>query len=162
MIGLIDTTLLLDTFGKAHPAVSHFPIALLIAALLAELIAWWRASVRFHSASRYCLFLGTAGSIFATLSGFPFETIMFLSSRPPLLLHHRLWAYSVVLTAIITCILILIIGKRITRRGLRVIYILLLIILTTLIIITGHTGGKMVYGEDFFDLTPPTSSIPSV
>jgi uncharacterized membrane protein len=163
MIGVINTNILLDAFGKAHPAVSHFPIALLIAALIAELIACWRANLYFHSASKYCLFAGTLGAIFATLSGFPFERIMFLSFQPPLLQHHRIWAYSVASLAVITCIFLFSCGTLIvSTRKFRMIYVFLLIILSILIIITGHTGGMLVYGEDFFDLQLVSSILPSV
>ena len=50
----------------------HFPIGLLVAAALAEGLFAVSRRQRFRAAAEYCLLLGTAGAVVATLSGWLF------------------------------------------------------------------------------------------
>lgn len=55
--------------GRLHPMVVHFPIALLLAAALAELLAMVTRSVHFAFAARFCLWTGSIGAVVAAALG---------------------------------------------------------------------------------------------
>lgn len=57
------------TAPHLHALVIHFPIALLMAGFLSELIALFRKNQFFKNASLYLLILGTLGAIVAYVSG---------------------------------------------------------------------------------------------
>jgi uncharacterized membrane protein len=161
MIDFFDIKMLLDAFGKTHPAVAHFPVALLIAALAAELIAWKTKNAHFQTAGKFCLVIGTGGAVLATLTGFPFTELMFFSARPPLLVQHQLLGYAVVLVALLACVLAMILKKRLKGK-IFFVYLLLLVLMAGLIVITSHTGGMLVYGEEFFCPAPVAEPLPEM
>src|SRR5437762_14363953 len=69
MAFLAISSIWLQTMGRAHVAVVHFPIALL---MLAGLVECWRAMRRKQGVSSFalaCLVLGALGAIVATILG---------------------------------------------------------------------------------------------
>lgn len=52
-----------------HPMLVHFPIALLLASVLFDLLGVLRRDERFHHAGYFCLVLGVAGAFLAVASG---------------------------------------------------------------------------------------------
>src|SRR5262245_58560173 len=136
---------MLQVIGRLHPALVHFPIALLLAALAAELL---RPRPEGPSAAGFfCLALGTLGALAAVLSGW-----LFAAHDPPgvpeLLERHR-WAGLG--AAVAACATLVSAWRwrrseapelaRPTRIGL---------VLTALLVgFSGHLGGTMEYGEGF-------------
>src|SRR5207248_4393498 len=55
--------------GKLHVLVIHFPIALLVAAVVAEMWSVWRKEVVPSPVVRFCVLLGTAGALQAAALG---------------------------------------------------------------------------------------------
>lgn len=69
----MDPSLLIpDPFNSAmnlHPMFVHFPVALLPAALLFLLLAWWRGSERWLFAAKASLIAGAIGALAAVVTG---------------------------------------------------------------------------------------------
>ena len=140
---------MLQVLGRLHPVFVHFPIALLLAALVAELVR--RRRVEIHDgpseAGFFCLVLGTAGALVAAASGW-----LFAEHDPPgmseLLLRHRWSGTGAAVAALVTCFSAWRWRRtanaelaRPTRVGLA---------LTALLVaLSGHLGGTLVYGEGF-------------
>ena len=59
----------IELAGRFHPLVVHFPIALLLAAVLAELLFALRGRAALRSAMRFCLGLGALAAVVAGLLG---------------------------------------------------------------------------------------------
>lgn len=59
----------MDTFFPNHPAFVHFPLALLAAALLCELLALVTRRPLYADAARVMLYLGTLGALVAVGTG---------------------------------------------------------------------------------------------
>ena len=155
LTSILNMNGLLDVFGKTHPAVAHFPVALLVTALLAELLAWKLKKTSLHTTAVFCLFIGTIGALVATLSGFPFTQITFFNARPPLLVKHQIAGYAVVLLGVSACSMKLFPRtKYLGSKTAYYLYLFLLALVAGLIIYTSHTGGLLVYGEDFFTSSP--------
>ena len=134
--------------GKIHPIVIHFPIALIIAAGLAELCSLTQRRTGMTSAVTFCLLLGTAGAVLSAISGWVFAmeqgyAIEMTTNTASL---HR---WLGVLTALASPMLLwvdLLSNK--DRRFFR----FCLTVLIILVIATGHFGGMLVYGESLFSL----------
>src|SRR5207249_9815896 len=60
---------LIGWLGRFHPAAVHFPIALLTAAAVAELLRMATGRPAFDAVSRYCLWFGTLTAAFAGVLG---------------------------------------------------------------------------------------------
>lgn len=126
--------------GKLHPAVVHFPIGLLLAAVLADLLAA-------RAAARFCLWAGALGGAGASALGW----IAGETQRASDLLELHRWV------GIATCVLASItalIYSRCTRNDqspgkAR----WLLFVLALLVSATGHFGGELSWGEGYLD--PP-------
>ncbi len=134
--------------GKIHPIVIHFPIALIIAAGLAELCSLTQRRTGMTSAVTFCLLLGTAGAVLSAISGWVFameQGYVIEMTTETASLHRWLG----VLTALAAPVLLwvdLLSNK--DRRFFR----FCLVVLIALVMATGHFGGVLVYGESLFSL----------
>src|SRR5262245_5025730 len=132
---------MLQTLGRLHPFLVHFPIALLLAALGTELVR--RRAAGPSAAGFTCLALGTLGAVAAALSGW-----LFAAHDPPgaptLLERHRWVGVAAAVGAATT----LVSAWRWrasadprfaapTRAG--------LVLTGLLVLATGALGGDMVY-----------------
>ncbi len=136
---------MLQVLGRLHPVLVHFPIALLLAALVAELLRPRRAGP--SEAGWFCLVLGTFGALAAALTGWLFAAHD-TPGLPELLERHRWSGIGAAASATVTLVSAWRWRKsgaealaRPTRAGLW-----LTALLTGL---SGHLGGSMVYGEGF-------------
>lgn len=68
-------TRLLNWFGKFHPVTTHFPVALLLVAVLAEFFAWWLRRSEWTLFVRFLVVLGALSSI-------PTATLGWLANFP--------------------------------------------------------------------------------
>lgn len=141
---------LLRLIGKLHVLVIHFPIALIAAAAAVE--SWWmvRRSPGISPVVRFCIFFGAAGAVFAAVLGWihaPFSG--YGSSASGALQLHR-WA-GVIATA--GAVFAAGLSERDGARGRRSRLFRATLFATALLTgITGHLGGSLVYGDDFFRL----------
>jgi hypothetical protein len=142
-------THLLGWVGKFHILVIHFPIALLMAAALGELLAVRRGSQVPTPAVRFAVLLGAAGAVAAVPLGWLHADLGGHGSASGGILGlHRwlgtlagLWALGIVL-----------VSERDSRRGERSILFRLLLWSGTLLVIgAAHFGGLLVHGDRFFD-----------
>ena len=139
---------LLRLAGKLHVLVIHFPIALIAAAAGVE--SWWmmRRSPGMSPLVRFCILCGAAGALLAAVLGWihaPFSG--YESSASGLLLLHR-WAGVIAAAgAVVAAALSELDGV----RGRRSMLFRATLFATALLIgVTGHLGGSLVYGDDFF------------
>jgi uncharacterized membrane protein len=128
-----------------HPAIVHFPIALLIAGLLLDLVGLIRKDKNLLLAGWYNLVLGAVTSLGAVASGFLAMTLMKLPYKG-LIFTHLLFALSVTVT------MWLMVALRVHRHEkmnipVRVIYYALALAGFLMISWAGHLGGAFVYGE---------------
>jgi mono/diheme cytochrome c family protein len=142
------TTSLLAWFGKFHILVIHFPIALLTAAAIGELMAARRGGWIPDPAVRFCVLLGASSAAGSVALGWIHADVGGRGVAGILGLHRWLgtitaaWAVGTAL-----------VSERDTRRGQRSgLFRALLWSAAFLVAATAHFGGLMVHGNDFFDL----------
>jgi uncharacterized membrane protein len=135
--------------GRFHVLVVHFPIALLAAAALGEILAARRRNPVPEPAVRFCILLGAGGAVAAVALGWLHADLgEHVSVTNSVLGLHRwlgtaagAWAIALVL-----------VSERDSRRRRR--SLLLQALLGSgalLVLIAAHFGGLLVHGSNFFD-----------
>lgn len=153
--------------GRFHPATTHFPIALLFAALLAEVLLMARHAIHavdgrpagdagpvdpaagLATTVRFCITLGTIGAVVAAALGWlnGWFTVA-VGPRADLLSEHRLLG---TITAVIA-LGVWMNSERVARDPAASRWPLrtALLILCGLVALTGHWGGLLVHGVDYY------------
>ena len=133
--------------GKLHVPMVHFPIALLAAAAAGDFWFAWRKHTGIHPAVRFSIFLGAAGAVVGAGLGWIHAPYSGLGAANRTLLLHR-WAGT--LTAALA-VLTFVAARRDSKSDRRGRAFVALLILTALAVsITGHLGGTLVYGDDYY------------
>ena len=144
--------------GRFHVLVLHFPVALLLVALLAELMALRRASVRadaeagarWLNVARFCTWTGALGGVAAAVTGWA----SYLSEslvRAEFLEWHKIGGTVVAVLAIGTALLAEWAVRSNTPRA-RWILRGALVLVAALITLTAHFGGIVVHGVNHVPL----------
>jgi uncharacterized membrane protein len=141
---------ILHFFGQLHPAITHFPVALLMAGMLAEVFAWWRANTTFHHVAVFNLHVGALGAIAAAALGWCLAATMGI--EPDLkatLFWHRWLGTGTAVWAVVS--LLFWYRHRAEPTDARLFaYRVSLLAGALLVSITGHIGGLLVYGLDYY------------
>jgi uncharacterized membrane protein/mono/diheme cytochrome c family protein len=138
----------LDWLGNFHVVVIHFPIALLLAAAAGELWFAWRRVRQPSPAVRFCVLLGTGSAIVAAVLGWLHAATGYGARSPSVLAWHR-WLGTAIGAGSVT---LAVLSEIDSRRGVRSWrFRLLLLLVALLVVAAGYFGGRMVYGEGYFD-----------
>jgi uncharacterized membrane protein len=123
-----------------HPAIVHFPIALILVAFLLDLGAIFLKKPFLRVAGTYNLVLGGLAGLFAIATGFWATALKHLPIK--LLMTHL-----TVGIASIVCVAICLLARRGTSTGAKAVTFVALLAAVILISSAGHFGGLFVYGE---------------
>ncbi len=138
--------------GKFHPLAVHFPIALLLAAALSEVLAMVRKTPPVSDVTLYCLLLGAAGAVGAAALGWANALgASYDSTIGPfaLLTLHRWIGTTTAVLGVIT--LVLAVRAQQTPEGKPVgIFRAALLVSSLFVSVAGHLGALLVYGMDYF------------
>jgi hypothetical protein len=134
--------------GKFHLLFLHFPIALLVAAAIAECWSVVRRSRVPAPAVRFCVLLGATSIVTTVALGWLHALGGHGAGMPRLLSLHRWLGTAAGLWVVATAVF----SEQDARRGVRSRPTRVLLFVGTLLIgLTAHFGGILVHGEDFFD-----------
>jgi mono/diheme cytochrome c family protein/uncharacterized membrane protein len=143
---------LLGWLGQFHPPTVHFPIALLTAAAVAELLRLALGNPRFDDISRYCLWFGTLTAVPAGVLGWFLAGFRLNDPSWTMTLHRWLGTSTVAGAA-----LVLVWGevsRRAERHGSRAWFRVALLVEAVLALVTGFFGGAVVFGLDHYAWPP--------
>lgn len=129
-----------DLLGRLHPLAAHFPIALLLAAALAELLLIARPSAGLEVTSRFLVAGGAIGAVVAALLGWTAAGWR-LADRSETLALHRWNGTAIAVLAVLASWL----AYRTDRKA---ILRTVLAVLAVAIIAQGYLGGEMVFGPN--------------
>ncbi|MEL7196757.1 MAG: DUF2231 domain-containing protein [Pseudomonadota bacterium] len=129
-----------DLISRLHPAVVHFPIALLLLAGMAEVAMKWSPSVGLQTIVRLLVAFGTIGAIIAVLFGW-FAGGWRLDDQSSNLAIHRWNGTAIAVLGIAAWTLAVRDGGRTRLR-------ILLAIIAAAIIVQGYYGGEMARGPN--------------
>jgi mono/diheme cytochrome c family protein/uncharacterized membrane protein len=139
---------LIRWLGNFHPATVHFPIALLTAAALAELLQLATDWTTFSAVSRYCVWFGTLTALGAAALGWFLGGFRWTDDSWILMTHRWLGTSTVALAGLV--LLLLEVSRRSDRRALRLCFRLTLLVGAALVLLTGFFGGAVVFGLDHY------------
>lgn len=138
---------LMTLFARTHVLVLHFPIGLLVAAAIAEMLALLRRSSALTSAAHYCANLALPFAAWTFFSGLQLEE----QTKVGPILHDMLDRHELLgqITAALVA-LVFILGWRARRAGASAgastLWRLSLFSAAALVGATAHAGGQLVYG----------------
>ncbi|WAC15430.1 DUF1549 domain-containing protein [Dyadobacter pollutisoli] len=130
-----------------HPLLVHFPIGLLLVALLFELIDWKRKSTGLRDATKILTWVGAGSAVFAVIFGLLLASSEEASGDS--LEIHR-WAGIATMTLAILATLSL-------RSGNRSLYRSLLMVTVFGVSLAGHYGAMLTHGDDYLTSVLPSS-----
>ncbi|QNN21791.1 hypothetical protein HED60_05725 [Planctomycetales bacterium ZRK34] len=135
---------LINWLGKLHPMAVHFPIALLIAAAVAELLGMFTGRLWFSEATVLMVWFATITAVSAALLGWIFGGFRW-GDEDWLMTSHR-WVGTVTAAWSLVVLALLVQGQR--RKVAFSAYRAALFTGAALVGATGFLGGAMVWGLD--------------
>ena len=143
---------LIGWLGKFHPPAVHFPIGLLTAAALAELLRLVTGKPAFDAISRYCVWFGTLTAVAAGALGWSLAGLR-LTDESWVMTAHRWLGTSTVACAGLVLVLAEV-SRRPDRCRTRMWFRVTLLIAAVLVLVTGFFGGAVVFGLDHYTWPP--------
>jgi uncharacterized membrane protein len=132
--------------GRLHPLLIHFPIALVIAAALAEAAAIVIANANWRTVAISNVRAGAVFALVATIAGWRFAVAPEMEVSP-LLEWHR-WLGTLAAAATVVAALATAGVNRRSPLETRM-YRIALFAAGMLVAVTGHIGGPLVWGANF-------------
>jgi uncharacterized membrane protein len=136
----------MEFIGRLHPLLIHFPIALVIAAALAEFAAIVTADEGWRTVAVRNVRAGAVFGLLATIAGWRLAVTAIVGASP-LLEWHR-WLGTAAAGAALVAALATFGVRRRSAVGVQI-YRVVLFTAGTLVAVTGHFGGLLVWGTDF-------------
>lgn len=134
----------LRDLGQFHPPSTHFPIALLIAALPAELMFLLTKKDSWKETVRFCVLLGAASAVVTASLGWCEAAVSHFSGMSAnVLTWHRWWGTATAVWAVFVAAL----AQRSHSRSL---FRLTLLIGIIFVSIAGYLGASLIYGLNHF------------
>jgi uncharacterized membrane protein len=141
---------LTKVLGNQHVAIIHFPIALTIAAALAEVLALITRRPAFAHAARFCIVIAALGAIAAVITGWmkfggEIKEVAVASIRNTLDIHRALGITAgivIVATAVVSEV-----GRVRRNRWVLLAYRIALLAAVVLVAFTGYYGGKYAFPD---------------
>jgi plastocyanin len=135
--------------GKFHPPAANFPIALLVAAAVAEVFFTATGRPAFDAASRFCLWFGALAAVLTGTLGWFLGGFRTVDPSWIMTTHRWLGTSSDVLA-----VLALLLGEASRRPGrerARRWFGVLLVVVALMVLAAGFFGGAMLYGIRHYD-----------
>jgi uncharacterized membrane protein len=135
--------------GVFHPAVAHFPIALLMVAALVECWSVYRRHRKPLHTTLVCLYIGTLAAVVATTLGWASADAS--GDRGTIVTLHRWLGVSVAVLAVTSVVLSVFAHRPDARRRIVWAYRGGMFAAAALVGLVGSYGGKLVHGATYYD-----------
>ena len=131
-----------------HAMIIHFPIALLMAGFLSEVIALFSKKEFFSNVAFYLLLLGALGASAAYLTGsYAGEGIEEGPLKNPMELHEQAATFMLILAIVTALFRVVIYYFKYNRSWTKWVGIILFTALVGSVARTGYLGGQLVYNH---------------
>lgn len=135
--------------GRFHPVSTHFPVALMYVAVLAEMFAWWTKRESWQQTVRFLIVLGALGALAtASLGWINASFTSYVGSSVAILKWHRWLGTFTALWTVLCAVLVIAECREGTRQRKRFRYALL--VGAALVGISGFLGSALIYGLDHY------------
>ena len=142
---------ILRDLGQFHPPSTHFPIALLLVALPAELAWTLTRNESWKAITRFCVVLGAATAVITATLGWcdaPFST--YAGASASILLWHRWVGTATAVWAVLTAMLLEISNGQGNSSPWCCRFRFTLVIGAILVSAAGYLGASLIYGLNHF------------
>ena len=139
---------LIRWLGKFHPPAVHFPIALLTAAAVAELLRMATGKPAFDAITRYCIWFGTLTAVMAGALGWCAGGFRLTNPSWVLMTHRWLGTFTVACAGLV--LLLSEASRCPDRRRTRMSFRVALLVVAVLVSATGYFGGTVVFGLNHY------------
>ncbi len=141
----------IDFAGKFHPMVLHFPIALILTALLAEMLALVSGKPIFSQTARLTLILAVLSVAVAVPLGWAAAVSKeYVDDYARMLWWHRWMGTATGILVLMVACLSELSQLRRERTSLRMAYRAGLVLAAGSVAVAGHCGALLVYGLGYF------------
>ncbi len=137
-----DHAPLAQFFGRFHPSVVHFPIALLLLVALVEVAGATRRWRAVRGSAGFVLSLATVAAFAAAILGW---LLAWSGSYRGAQVTDHMWCGIWLCAACLACLVL----RRRGDRGPGAAYALGLAATVALTAVTGHLGGRLTYGDNY-------------
>ncbi|MCK0157110.1 DUF1549 domain-containing protein [Cellulophaga sp. F20128] len=146
-----DFNWMLQLLGRLHPLLVHFPIALLVIALVFELLTLGGKRQGLRDGIYWMLHIGAATAVLTALMGWLLST--YDEYTGDLVTYHQ---YTGIATAVLSVITVLVLRNLVSKKlaDYRLYRFLLTATVLTLTI-AGHLGASLTHGEDYLTSVLP-------
>jgi uncharacterized membrane protein/mono/diheme cytochrome c family protein len=135
---------LLQFLGRLHPLMVHFPIGLLIVALILEVISWRKKDKSFQSGINIVLIIGAASAVLSCCFGLLLKSQDDYNSDT-LTIHQ----WTGIATAVIALGALFFFKRSLHNTHLLTAYRSFLLFSVVGVIIAGHFGASLTHGVDY-------------
>ena len=137
--------------GQFHPLTTHFPIALLMVAVPAELIWTLTRKDSWKTTVRYCVTLGAASAVVTAALGWCDAVFSnHTGTAAQVLLWHRWLGTATAVWAVLMATVSEVAHKRGNPRSLRYLFRVTLFVGVALVGVAGYLGASLIYGLNHF------------
>jgi len=147
-----------------HPLVIHFPIVLVLLALLADAIGVIRPSPSLAATAVAVYALAALSALVALLTGGDASREVFIPGMAhPMVEDHRHWAFATTFALIAVAVVrgvIQAVGRQPGGRGRRIVLLAITIALAVLVEQTAERGARLVYEEGIGVVAGPGPATP--
>ena len=137
--------------GKWHVVVVHFPIALTLSAVLAELLFIVTSRPLYRDAARFVLVVGAISVMVVVPFGWAAAAFESFSGEESRVLFFHRWVGTVAGILVLVTAVASELAARQAKKWFRPADLVLLALSAAAIGITGHLGGMLVHGIDFLN-----------
>jgi mono/diheme cytochrome c family protein/uncharacterized membrane protein len=130
--------------GKFHPPATHFPVALLMSAAVAELLRVATGKPVFDGISRFCIWFGSLTAVAAAVLGWCAGSFRMTDASWVLMTHRWLGTSTVAFAALV--LVLSEASRSADRHRTRICFRVVLLVVAVLVSATGFLGGAAVFG----------------
>ncbi len=136
--------------GQFHPVTTHFPVALMMVAVLAEALGWWTRRPSWLETVRFLVFISALGAVSAGALGWMNAYFSSYSKAPGALLWWHRWLGTGTAVWVVICAGLLLIHKCEEGSKQRQQFRGALLLGAALVSISGFLGSALIYGLDHY------------
>jgi len=139
---------LIRWLGKFHPPLVHFPIALLTAAAVAELLRLATGKPAFDAISRFCIWFGALTAVAAGILGWFLVGFRFTDASWVMMMHRWIGTFTVACAGLVLVLSEM--SRPPARHRTQVWFRVTLFVAAALVSVTGFFGGAVAFGLNHY------------
>lgn len=140
----------LEWIGRFHPVSTHFPVALMLVAVVAESLAWWTRRESWLQTVRFLVVLSALGAVSTAVLGWVNAYFSSYSKDPGALLWWHRWLGTGTTLWTVVCAVLIVVHECQEGSKERQRFRGALLLGAALVAVSGFLGSALIYGLDHY------------